>query len=89
MKYFRIAAAFACLFFAVGCDNSESTKQEVRDGAEKTGEALQRGAEKTGEALKKAAESTGDVVNETVDAASKVKVEVNVTTRPATTQAAP
>ena len=85
---------FHCLIIVAGlfvaaCDNSESTKQEVRDGAEKTGDALQRGAEKTGEALKSAAESTGEVINKTVDAASRVKVDVNVTTRPATTQASP
>ena len=86
--------SFHCIIIAAGillggCDNSESTKQEVRDGAEKTGDALQRGAEKTGEALKKAAESTGEVINKTVDAASKVDIDVKVTTRPATTPATP
>jgi len=75
--------------FLGACDDSETTKQEVRDGAEKTGEVLQRGAEKTGEALKKASESTGEVINKTVEAAKNVKVDVKVTTRPATTPAAP
>ena len=74
---------------AVLVSSPVDTVKEVRDGAEKTGDALQRGAEKTGEALKSAAESTGEVINKTVDAASRVKVDVNVTTRPATTQARP
>ena len=78
-------------FAIVGCDDTPAEREQtIENAAETTGNALERGAEATGEALNKAAESTGEVIKDASNAVSRtdVDVDVDVATRPATTQPA-
>ena len=79
----------ALLLLTVACDDTSAEReQKIENAADATGDALEKGAEATGEALNKAAESTGEVVKDASDAVSRTDVDVDVTTRPATTRPA-
>jgi hypothetical protein len=93
MRKALMMLTFASITCSLACDDSDSAENQrkINNAADKTGDALQRGAEKTGEALNKAAKSTGEVVGKVADTVSrtKVKVDVDVATKPTTRPAAP
>ena len=88
---FVLALIVPLSVFIGACDDTPAEReQKIENAADATGDALEKGAEATGEALNKAAESTGEVVKDASDAVSRtdVDVDVDVTTRPATTRPA-